>query len=144
VTSDLITSLYVAMLAAFVGFEMIRRVSPLLHTPLMSLTMRSTPSAVVGAIILVGGRKSELATVLGNDRDCGGDQQPCRRFHDHRPHAQDVQSQRQAQKTMTAPLVTEQAIEIIYLISATLFILSLKWLSAPATARRGVFAERSA
>jgi NAD(P) transhydrogenase subunit beta len=41
---------------------------------------------------------------------------------------------------MTAPLVTEQAIEIIYLISATLFILSLKWLSAPATARRGVFA----
>ena len=41
---------------------------------------------------------------------------------------------------MTGPLVTEQAIEIIYLISATLFILSLKWLSAPATARRGVFA----
>src|SRR5438445_12809309 len=41
---------------------------------------------------------------------------------------------------MTAPLVTEQAIEIIYLISATLFILSLKWLSSPATARRGVFA----
>ncbi len=41
---------------------------------------------------------------------------------------------------MTTPLVTEQAIEIIYLISATLFILSLKWLSAPATARRGVFA----
>ena len=41
---------------------------------------------------------------------------------------------------MTTPLVTEQTIEIIYLISATLFILSLKWLSAPATARRGVFA----
>ena len=41
---------------------------------------------------------------------------------------------------MTTPLVTEQVIEIIYLISATLFILSLKWLSAPATARRGVFA----
>src|SRR5260370_33693372 len=41
---------------------------------------------------------------------------------------------------MTGPLVTEQAIETIYLTSATLFILSLKWLSAPATARRGVFA----
>jgi NAD(P) transhydrogenase subunit alpha len=65
VTSDLITSLYVAMLAAFVGFEMIRRVSPLLHTPLMSLTNALDAIAVVGAIILVGERKSELATVLG-------------------------------------------------------------------------------
>src|SRR5229473_2044646 len=35
---DLITSLCVFMLAAFIGFEVIRRVSPLLHTPLMSLT----------------------------------------------------------------------------------------------------------
>ena len=64
-TSDLITSLYVVMLAAFVGFEMIRRVSPLLHTPLMSLTNALDAIAVVGAIILVGERKSELATVLG-------------------------------------------------------------------------------
>jgi len=53
------------MLAAFVGFEMIRRVSPLLHTPLMSLTNALDAIAVVGAIILVGERKSELATVLG-------------------------------------------------------------------------------
>jgi H+-translocating NAD(P) transhydrogenase subunit alpha len=65
VTSDLITSLYVVMLAAFVGFEMIRRVSPLLHTPLMSLTNALDAIAVVGAIILVGERKSGLATVLG-------------------------------------------------------------------------------
>ena len=64
-SSDLITSLYVVMLAAFVGFEMIRRVSPLLHTPLMSLTNALDAIAVVGAIILVGERKSELATVLG-------------------------------------------------------------------------------
>jgi len=35
---DLVTSLYVFLLAAFIGFEVIRRVSPLLHTPLMSLT----------------------------------------------------------------------------------------------------------
>ena len=64
-TSDLITSLYVAMLAAFVGFEMIRRVSPLLHTPLMSLTNALDAIAVVGAIILVGEHKSGLATALG-------------------------------------------------------------------------------
>jgi NAD(P) transhydrogenase subunit beta len=41
---------------------------------------------------------------------------------------------------MTATLVTDQAIQVIYLISTALFILSLKWLSAPATARRGVWA----
>ena len=37
---------------------------------------------------------------------------------------------------MTPALVTDRAIEIAYLIAAVLFILSLKWLSAPATARR--------
>jgi NAD(P) transhydrogenase subunit alpha len=63
--SDVITSLYVFMLAAFVGFEVIRRVSPLLHTPLMSLTIALDAIAVVGAIILAGEQKSRLSTVLG-------------------------------------------------------------------------------
>jgi NAD(P) transhydrogenase subunit alpha len=53
------------MLAAFVGFEVIRRVSPLLHTPLMSLTNALDAIAVVGAILLVGEHKSGLSTVLG-------------------------------------------------------------------------------
>ena len=62
---DIITSLYVFMLAAFIGFEVIRRVSPLLHTPLMSLTNALDAIAIVGAIILVGEVKSTLATVFG-------------------------------------------------------------------------------
>ena len=62
---DILTSLYVFMLAAFIGFEVIRRVSPLLHTPLMSLTNALDAIAVVGAIILVGEGKSTLATVFG-------------------------------------------------------------------------------
>ena len=62
---DLLTSLYVFRLAAFVGFEVIRRVSPLLHTPLMSLTNALDAIAVIGAIILVGEEKSTLSTVLG-------------------------------------------------------------------------------
>ena len=45
------------MLAAFIGFEVIRRVSPLLHTPLMSLTNALDAIAVVGAIILAGERQ---------------------------------------------------------------------------------------
>jgi H+-translocating NAD(P) transhydrogenase subunit alpha len=62
---DLITSLYVFILAAFIGFEVIRRISPLLHTPLMSLTNALDAIAVVGAILLVGEHKSKLSTVLG-------------------------------------------------------------------------------
>ncbi len=53
------------MLAGFIGFEVIRRVSPLLHTPLMSLTNALDAIAVVGAIVLVGEHKSTLSTVFG-------------------------------------------------------------------------------
>jgi NAD(P) transhydrogenase subunit alpha len=62
---SIINSLYVFMLAAFIGFEVIRRVSPLLHTPLMSLTNALDAIAIVGAIILAGEQKSTLATVFG-------------------------------------------------------------------------------
>ena len=50
---------------ADLGNQVIRRVSPLLHTPLMSLTNALDAIAVVGAIILAGEGKSTLATVLG-------------------------------------------------------------------------------
>jgi H+-translocating NAD(P) transhydrogenase subunit alpha len=62
---DLVTSLYVFMLAGFIGFEVIRRVSPLLHTPLMSLTNALDAIAVVGAIILAGSERNTLTTLLG-------------------------------------------------------------------------------
>jgi H+-translocating NAD(P) transhydrogenase subunit alpha len=62
---NLIDSLFIFMLACFLGFEVIRHVSPLLHTPLMSLTNALDAIAVVGAIVLVGERKSTFATVLG-------------------------------------------------------------------------------
>jgi NAD(P) transhydrogenase subunit alpha len=63
--SNLIDMLFIFMLACFIGFEVIRHVSPLLHTPLMSLTNALDAIAVVGAIVLVGERKSEFATILG-------------------------------------------------------------------------------
>jgi len=49
-------TLFVFMLAAFLGFELIRRVSPLLHTPLMSLTNAISAIAVVGAVLILGPR----------------------------------------------------------------------------------------
>ncbi len=53
--------LYVFMLAAFLGFELVKRVSPLLHTPLMSLSNAISAIAVVGAILVTG---DENATTL--------------------------------------------------------------------------------
>src|ERR1700693_1757400 len=62
---DLLTSLYVFMLAGFIGFEVIRRVLPLLHTPLMSLTNALDAIAVVGATILAGEHKTNFSPILG-------------------------------------------------------------------------------
>ena len=57
--------LFVFVLATFLGFEVIRRVSPLLHTPLMSLTNAISAIAVVGAIVMAGEQRTRLSTVLG-------------------------------------------------------------------------------
>jgi NAD(P) transhydrogenase subunit alpha len=60
------TGLYVFMLAAFLGFELVKRVSPLLHTPLMSLSNAISAIAVVGAILISGEKDaSTLQKVLG-------------------------------------------------------------------------------
>jgi len=51
---DLTSQLFVFLLATFIGLGVIRRVSRLLHTPLMSLTNAISAIAVVGAILVVG------------------------------------------------------------------------------------------
>jgi H+-translocating NAD(P) transhydrogenase subunit alpha len=63
--TDLWTGVLVFMLATFLGFEVIRRVSRLLHTPLMSLTNAISAIAVVAAIEITGEAKSTLSTWLG-------------------------------------------------------------------------------
>jgi NAD(P) transhydrogenase subunit alpha len=63
--SNLTAQLYILVLSTFVGFEVIRRVSPLLHTPLMSLTNAISAIAVVGAILITGEKETSLSTVLG-------------------------------------------------------------------------------
>ncbi len=53
-TADFWSQLFVFVLATFIGLGVIRRVSRLLHTPLMSLTNAISAIAVVGAIIVTG------------------------------------------------------------------------------------------
>jgi NAD(P) transhydrogenase subunit alpha len=58
--------LWVFMLSAFLGFQLIRGVSPLLHTPLMSLTNAISAIAVVGAILITGAKDAPtLSLILG-------------------------------------------------------------------------------
>src|ERR1700722_6521295 len=59
-------SLYVLVLAVPLGLELVRRVSPMLHTPLMSLTNAISAISVVGAILIAGsGEAPQLSKVLG-------------------------------------------------------------------------------
>lgn len=57
--------LYVFVLAAFVGYQLITRVPPLLHTPLMAATNAIDAISVVGAMVLAGSGQGRLATILG-------------------------------------------------------------------------------
>jgi NAD(P) transhydrogenase subunit alpha len=57
--------LYVFVLATFLGFEVIRRVPSLLHTPLMSLTNAISGIALVGSLVLAGSDRGTMATILG-------------------------------------------------------------------------------
>ena len=62
---DFVSMAFVFMLASFVGLEVIRNVSRLLHTPLMSLTNAISAIAVVGSILITGEQKTTYATILG-------------------------------------------------------------------------------
>ncbi len=63
--SALIFSLFIFVLACFVGFELISKVPPTLHTPLMSGANAISGITLVGALIVTGGAGSGLGTILG-------------------------------------------------------------------------------
>jgi NAD(P) transhydrogenase subunit alpha len=58
-------ALTILVLALFVGFEVISKVPPLLHTPLMSGSNAISGITVVGAILAAGAEEKTLSTVLG-------------------------------------------------------------------------------
>jgi NAD(P) transhydrogenase subunit alpha len=64
----LVASLYVFALAAFLGYQVISRVPPLLHTPLMSATNAISGISLIGSLVIAGSRYAQhqtLASVLG-------------------------------------------------------------------------------
>lgn len=62
---SLVTSLTIFMLAIFVGFEVITKVPPLLHTPLMSGANAISGITLVGSLISAGAGMTVISTILG-------------------------------------------------------------------------------
>ena len=62
---DLLLGLYIFLLAAFVGYQVISGVPPLLHTPLMSATNAISGISLVGSLVAAGAHYGSVSTVLG-------------------------------------------------------------------------------
>lgn len=61
----LVAALTVFVLAVFIGFEIITKIPPTLHTPLMSGSNAISGITLIGALLSAGSEHSELATWLG-------------------------------------------------------------------------------
>ncbi|HLW66189.1 MAG TPA: NAD(P)(+) transhydrogenase (Re/Si-specific) subunit beta [Gemmataceae bacterium] len=62
---ELELNLYIFILAGFLGYRIISRVPPLLHTPLMSATNALSGISLIGSLVVAGRMESPLSTILG-------------------------------------------------------------------------------
>ena len=60
-----VIQIYVFVLAAFLGYQVIIRVPPLLHTPLMSATNAISGISLVGSLVAAGSGDRHVSNVLG-------------------------------------------------------------------------------
>jgi NAD(P) transhydrogenase subunit beta len=176
-TTELEIGLYIFMLAGFLGYHVITRVPPLLHTPLMSATNAIAGISLVGSLVVAGADYGAFSTVLGfiavtcsSTNVVGGflitdrmlkmfktakDQAARRRGFQFDPKlllALPVlvagllvlfywsEELRKDAAYFFREVLPGQALSYFYILSAALFILGLKGLSSPKTARKGMFA----
>src|SRR5437016_7295656 len=64
-TTELEIGLYIFILAGFLGYHIITRVPPLLHTPLMSATNAISGISLIGSLVIAGADYGPLSTTLG-------------------------------------------------------------------------------
>src|SRR6516162_560131 len=64
-TTDLEVGLYIFILAGFLGYHIITRVPPLLHTPLMSAANAISGISLIGSLVVAGSLHDPLSTFLG-------------------------------------------------------------------------------
>ena len=87
---DGVALLTIFVLSIFVGFEVVSKVSTILHTPLMSGANAIHGVILVGAIIVTGHADTDVELWLGLARRGARDRQHGRGLRGHRPHAADV------------------------------------------------------
>ena len=63
--NELLVGIVIFTLATLLGYELIQRVPPTLHTPLMSGANAISGITIVGALVVAGGRYGWISTVLG-------------------------------------------------------------------------------
>jgi NAD(P) transhydrogenase subunit beta len=157
--------LYIFILAGFLGFHLITRVPPLLHTPLMSATNAISGISLIGSLVVCGAGESIASTILGflavvcsSTNVVGGfliTDRMLAMFKSERQAKSGAQSERLvvipgvillSGGTMAfwwavhANLVhPDEVLRYLYIVSAVLFIFGLKGLSSPKWARRGMF-----
>jgi NAD(P) transhydrogenase subunit beta len=150
----LISDLFIFLVASFLGMEVIRRVSPLLHTPLMSLTNAISAISLVGSLTLLGRAETTLSVILGGIAVVASmtnvvsgfliTDRMLRMF-------KTGPSRSPAAHVFTLPIFIVAAIatlptdpsahwitDLSYLVASALFIMSLRWMNHPTTARRSV------
>jgi NAD(P) transhydrogenase subunit beta len=179
-TNELEIGLYIFMLAGFLGYHIITRIPPLLHTPLMSATNAIAAISLVGSLVVCGSDYSNIqngwiCTALGfaavtcsatnafggfliTDRMLGMFKTAKEREGGAKHLGSIVFGSVIAAVVIAAGIayavkpvgenfgqfvrehVSVQALKYCYIVSAALFVLGLKGLSSPKTARKGMWA----
>jgi NAD(P) transhydrogenase subunit beta len=157
---------YIFILAGFLGYHVISRVPPLLHTPLMSATNAISGISLIGSLVVVGEMHDGLSTALGfvavgcsSTNVVGGFLITDRMLAMFKSEREAKAAWWLSERVFVATGVTllaagtavfwwgtradfihpDEVLRYLYILSAVLFILGLKGLSSPKWARRGMF-----
>ena len=142
--AQLVVELTILVLAIFLGIEVISKVPTLLHTPLMSGTNAIHGIVIVGAMLVAGiagadtltGWVGFVAMILAAANVVGGfvvTDRMLEMFKKREPPKRDRTTRLMARATTS---------NLLYLVTIICFILALRFLSSPTTARRGQLDRR--